>query len=76
MSGKHLVEKNIKIKVDEDILLKVLQPKDVATPYVDWLNDYNVTRYTEQKYVTHTLESTRTCQAEIFLRKRIVVRHF
>ena len=59
MSGKHLVEKNIKIKVDEDILLKVLQPKDVATPYVDWLNDYNVTRYTEQKYVTHTLESTR-----------------
>ncbi len=60
MSTKALVKKNIKIKVTEKIFLKVLNPNDVSEPYVEWLNDYEVTKFTEQKYYRHTLESTKT----------------
>ncbi|MDC3091476.1 GNAT family N-acetyltransferase [Rickettsiales bacterium] len=59
MSTKKLVKKNIKIKVDEDIFLRVLKLDDVAEPYVEWLNDYEVTKFTEQKYFKHTLKSTK-----------------
>ena len=59
MSNKNLYKKNIKIKVDEYIFLKVLTLKDVTEHYVEWLNDYEVTKYTEQKYIKHTLESTK-----------------
>ena len=59
MSTNNLVKKNIKIKVDEDIFLKVLNLNDVTGPYVEWLNDYEVTKFSEQKYFKHTLESTK-----------------
>lgn len=35
------------------ITLKVLTPKDVSDKYVNWFNDYEVVRYTEQKFVQH-----------------------
>ena len=59
MSTKNLAEKKIKIKVDEDIFLKVLTLNDVARPYVEWLNDYEVIKFTEQKYFKNTLENTK-----------------
>jgi len=59
MNAAKLAKKNIKIKVDEYIYLKTLHLKDVAEPYVEWLNDYEVTKFTEQKYFRHTLESTK-----------------
>ena len=58
MSTKNLVKKHIQIQVDKDIFLKILTPNDVAESYVDWLNDYEVTKFTEQRYFKHTLEST------------------
>ena len=60
MSTEALAKKDIKIKVDEQILLKVLRLTDVSESYVEWLNDYEVTKFTEQKYFRHTLESTKT----------------
>ncbi len=60
MSTETLAKKNIKIKVDEQILLKVLKLNDVSDSYVEWLNDFEVTKFTEQKYFTHTLENTKT----------------
>ena len=60
MTIEKLAKKNIKIKVDEQIFLKVLNLSDVTEPYVDWLNDYEVTKFTEQKYFNHTLQSTKT----------------
>lgn len=60
MSTEALAKKDIKIKVDEQILLKVLRLNDVSESYVEWLNDYEVTKFTEQKYFRHTLESTET----------------
>ncbi len=59
MTIKTLENKNIEIKVGKQILLKVLTPSDVSMPYVEWLNDYEVTKFTEQKYFRHTLRSTR-----------------
>ena len=66
MSTEALAKKNIKIKVDERILLKVLRPNDVSESYVDWLNDYEVTKFTEQKYFRHTLESTKAFVSQKF----------
>jgi len=60
MSAEKLSKKNIKIKVDAQIFLKVLSPNDVSDSYVEWLNDYEVTKFTEQKYFRHTLVSTKT----------------
>ena len=59
MINKNLVEKNIKIKVDEDIFLKRLTFNDLAEPYVEWLNDYYVTKFIEQKYFKNTSEMTK-----------------
>ena len=55
-----MAKKNLKIKADEKIFLKVLNLNDVSEPYVEWLNDYEVIKFTEQKYFRHTLDSTKT----------------
>ena len=60
MSTQTLAKKNIKIKVDEQILLKVLKINDVSASYVEWLNDYEVTKFTSHKCFKHTLDSTRS----------------
>jgi [ribosomal protein S5]-alanine N-acetyltransferase len=60
MSSETLAKKNVKIKVDEQIFLKVLSLNDVSESYVEWLNDYEITKFTEQKYFRHTLVSTKT----------------
>ena len=60
MINEMLANKDIEIKVNEQIFLKVLKLKDVSESYVNWLNDYEVMKFTEQKYFRHTLESTRT----------------
>jgi len=59
MSTEALAKKNIKIKVDEQIFLKVLRLNDVSKFYVDWLNDYEITKFTDLKFFRHTLESTK-----------------
>lgn len=41
-----------------NILLKTLTPDMVTQKYVDWMNDPDVTRYTESRFRTHTMEST------------------
>ena len=51
------MEKDSKIRVDEKIHLRTIVVEDVSENYVNWLNDYEVTKYTEQKYFKHTLES-------------------
>jgi len=51
------VDQDIKIRVNEKLLLKTIKVNDVSEKYVGWLNDYNVTKYTEQRYFLHTSES-------------------
>lgn len=42
------------------IELFVLQPNDVSSNYVSWLNNSVVNCYLESRFSTHTIESTRT----------------
>lgn len=42
------------------IELFVLQPSDVSSSYVSWLNNSVVNCYLESRFSTHTIESTRT----------------
>ena len=52
------MQKQIKIKVDDQIGLRTLVASDVTQDYVGWLNDYEVTKYNEQKNFKHSLSST------------------
>ncbi len=42
---------------DENIYLKTLSQNDIGINYVNWMNDYQVVKYTESKFTTHTLDS-------------------
>ncbi len=42
---------------DERVFLKILSEEDVSPVYVDWLNNYEVVKYTEQRHLNHTLKS-------------------
>lgn len=47
----------IKVIVNKNCYLKVLTDKDIKNNYVNWLNDYEITKYTEQKKTVHTKAS-------------------
>ena len=49
-----LLKKSINLIVNEHCALKVLTNIDVSANYVNWLNDYEVMKYTEQKNFNHT----------------------
>ncbi len=40
----------------QNMTLKELHPDDVTEDYVAWMNDPEVVFYTEQKFISHTLE--------------------
>ena len=50
----------IPIIVGDSIYLKELTEADVDINYVNWMNDYDVVKFTESKNVIHTLTSIRT----------------
>lgn len=56
MESKTLKKKNLILKVDENISLKILPMDEISELYVSWLNDYEVTKFTEQKHCKSTLE--------------------
>jgi RimJ/RimL family protein N-acetyltransferase len=41
----------------ERLQLKTLTPAMVTQKYVDWMNDHDVTQYTESRFQRHTMES-------------------
>lgn len=54
------IEKNIEIKVCDNICLKTLSENDVSLDYLNWLNNYEITKFTEQRFLTHTLQSVKS----------------
>jgi RimJ/RimL family protein N-acetyltransferase len=42
----------------QNIQLKTLSYRDVTQKYVNWMNDSDVTKYTESRFQRHTMEST------------------
>ena len=49
--------KKIILEVNENIKLKPLTENDITEDYINWMNDLDITRYTEQRFQTHTFES-------------------
>jgi len=41
-----------------EITIRELLPSDVTEEYVSWLNDPEINKYLECRYMTHTIEST------------------
>jgi len=41
----------------QNMMLKELHPDDVTEDYVTWMNDPEVVIYTEQKFMSHTMET-------------------
>ena len=46
----------ILLEIYEEVQLRILQEKDVTDKYVNWMNDYEVVKFTEQHSFTHTKE--------------------
>ncbi len=57
METKTLKKKNLTLKVDKNITLKTLSIEETSEAYVSWLNDYEVTKFTEQKHCKSTLKT-------------------
>ena len=72
MNNDTLAKKNIKIKADKKIFLRLLNLNDVSKSYIKWLNDYEVTKFTEQRYFKHTLESTMNFVSQKFDSKKCI----
>jgi [ribosomal protein S5]-alanine N-acetyltransferase len=41
----------------EQVLLKPFCARDISSEYVDWLNDPEVVKYSNQRFTTHSIES-------------------
>lgn len=41
------------------LTLGILTQSNVTSQYVEWLNDYEVVKYTEQRFVTHDIQKVR-----------------
>ena len=43
----------ISLKINDDFYLRILKDSDIKKNYIMWLNDYEITKHTEQKYIKH-----------------------
>ena len=48
------------MKLKKRTFLRCLKPKDISEEYIDWLNDIEITRYTEQRFYKHGYETTQS----------------
>ena len=53
------------ISIGDSGSLFVLMPEHVTDSYVSWLNDPEINRYLESRFVTHTVESTKAFSASV-----------
>ena len=46
-------KKNICLNIDDNFYLKILNKNDVSIKYINWMNDYEITKFTKQKFIKH-----------------------
>ena len=53
------VDKKNKIilEIDDNIFLKILTKDDITSDYINWMNDYDIVKYTNQKNIKHTFKN-------------------
>lgn len=55
---KMKIEKEkLKIYIDETLFIRNLEISDISEDYVKWMNDYDITKFTEQNYFKHNHQS-------------------
>ena len=52
----NLANIDLEIICSDNIALKVLKVDDISDNYISWLNDYEVVKFSEQRYRTHDFE--------------------
>ena len=48
----------ILLSIDESLYMRVIDIEDVTSEYLSWLNNYEITKYTEQKNIKHTIKKS------------------
>ena len=46
-------KKKLLIKIDKSFFLKIIDKNDITKEYINWMNDYDVVKYTQQKHIIH-----------------------
>lgn len=59
-------ENDFALVVSDSCQLRILSVDDVSDEYVAWMNDYEVVKYTEQRFSPHSREDVKTFVAEKF----------
>ena len=49
--------KTMVLKATKNIVLKSLKEEDITEDYINWMNDSEITRYTEQRFEKHDFKS-------------------
>jgi len=52
-------KEEIIINVRGNCFLRILRENDISENYISWLNDYEITKYTEQRFYKHNFENVR-----------------
>ena len=47
----------ILLSIDESLYMRVIDIEDVTSEYLSWLNNYEITKYTEQKTLNILLKA-------------------
>ena len=64
MKSQNFLKKNLILKINSVLELKILTAKDVSIKYVNWLKNPNIMKFTEQKNLKHNLASTKNFVAQ------------
>tara|TARA_A100001388_G_C28452919_1_gene349495 strand:- start:29 stop:565 length:537 start_codon:yes stop_codon:yes gene_type:complete len=54
-----LNKKKLKLTISKLLHLKILNVNDITSNYVNWLNDYEIVKFTEQRHFKHNLKKVR-----------------
>ncbi len=56
----------ILLSIDKNLYMRIIDINDVTSEYLSWLNNYEITKFTEQKNIKHTIKSLETYVLEKF----------
>jgi|TARA_B110000438_G_scaffold287710_1_gene320321 RimJ/RimL family protein N-acetyltransferase len=50
-------KKDLQLLVNDHCVLRIITKKDISNNYIRWMNDSEITKYTEQRYQKHSSEN-------------------
>lgn len=60
-------KKSLKLNLDKESYLKILSEDDFSKDYLNWMKDYEITKFTEQSDVSHNTQNLKK-----FIREKFV----